>query len=160
MTDIMETPEHGVSWQIASEANYAEQLTRSNMARYYQSRGWRWDSARYHATWNETENVEVWHKGERVGIIRIALISKEAFETNDEQRCLFVHDLQLDPSQQGLGIGRVCIEWVKHRAAQQGIKQVRLRVFSENRAQALYRRMGFRVASEQDGLVEMALNLA
>ncbi|MCE7610493.1 hypothetical protein LZS97_09930 [Vibrio fluvialis] len=39
MTDTMETPEHGVSWQIASEANYAEQLTRSNMARYYQSRG-------------------------------------------------------------------------------------------------------------------------
>ena len=38
MTDIMETTEQGVSWQIASEANYAEQLTRNNMARYYQSR--------------------------------------------------------------------------------------------------------------------------
>ncbi|MBY7909187.1 hypothetical protein KW420_05365 [Vibrio fluvialis] len=79
------------------------------MARYYQSRGWRWDSARYHATWNETENVEVWHKGERVGIIRIALISKEAFETNDEQTYRFVHDLQLDLSQQGLGIAGLAL---------------------------------------------------
>ncbi|MBY7909188.1 GNAT family N-acetyltransferase [Vibrio fluvialis] len=66
----------------------------------------------------------------------------------------------MGPFSTRVGYCRACIEWVKHRAAQQGIKQVRLRVFSENRAQALYRRMGFRVASEQDGLVEMALNLA
>ena len=102
-----------------------------------------WDEDLQESDFNEKwehadfEVVEV--AGERVG----------AIWTTDEGEYLRLREVFLLPDYQGKGIGTQLIEQELARARRQH-KPLRLRVLRENRARALYERLGFTVSSEDE----------
>lgn len=112
---------------------FAHDLTRDNMAHFYEAHGRVWDTSIFAASWPTTENYWVLENGERVGILRL---SREA-------QTLYVRDIQVMPAYQGRGAGTYAMAYVGNLAEERGVSRVRLSVFADNRAQLLYRRLGF-----------------
>ena len=72
-----------------------------------------------------------------------------AIWTTDEGEYLRLREVFLLPDYQGKGIGSQLVKQELTRARQQH-KPLRLRVLRENRARALYERLGFAVSSEAE----------
>src|SRR5690349_3434740 len=76
---------------------FAHDLTRDNMAKYYATRDRVWDTALFNASWPNTENYCLLEDGARIGVLRIA----------QEEKTLWVRDLQISPARQSRGGGDV-----------------------------------------------------
>lgn len=122
---------------------FARDLTRDNMAQFYEAHGRAWDPSIFEASWPSTENFWVLEDGVRVGILRL---SREA-------QTLCVRDVQVLPDHQGRGAGTFAMTFVGNLAAERGVVQIRLSVFYDNRAQSLYRRLGFLEVGREGGLL-------
>ncbi len=48
-----------VQLKVGSDSLFAESLTKSNMASYYQTRGIIWDHNQFLSSWEELDNYEV-----------------------------------------------------------------------------------------------------
>src|ERR671912_734366 len=116
------------------ELAFCEALTRGNLSVYLAARGTFWDPGLYRANWGEFENLVILADGRLAGVLRLRAAG-DALE---------IRDLQIVPACQGQGIGSWAIEKAKSLAADRGFGMVRLRVFEENPAKALYARLGFR----------------
>jgi ribosomal protein S18 acetylase RimI-like enzyme len=122
-----------------------ESLQRRNMDRYRQVRAEAWDPARFAASWARFENFMIERDGEVVGCLRL-------LEVHD---VLEIRDLQVEPGAQRRGIGRWAIGAALAIARRRGIGQLRLRVFADNPARALYARLGFEVDVESAGVLQL-----
>lgn len=69
---------------------------------------------------------------------------------------MFIYELVLSPAVQNRGIGTNILEGVIKEARQNNVP-IRLHVFKENRAQELYRKLGFRDLGSTGERVEMEL---
>ncbi|EKF9810449.1 GNAT family N-acetyltransferase [Vibrio cholerae] len=138
-----------VSLKVSSDLLFAESLTKSNMASYYQARGLTWDHNRFLSSWDELDNYEIYLGLARVGVLRLSY-------SND---VTFLRDFQILPEFQGCGIGSKCLELVVRHALDRQSTKLVLRVFSENSAINLYESKGFVRVSEIKGLIEMELPL-
>jgi len=138
-----------IALRRASDAGYAEKLTRTNMGSYYQSRNMTWDAARFSQSWQEFDNFEVWCERRRVGVVRFSY----------SQRTTFLRDFQLTADFQGQGVGYECLVWIIKHAQSHQSENVVLRVFAENPAIRLYQKFGFVQTAEVNGLVEMEFKL-
>ena len=116
---------------------YAKKLVISNMTGYYQERGIEWDQDLFEKSWASLSNFEIYSKDSRVGVVRIS---------TDEQ-ALYIRDLQIEEELQGRGIGTATIEWVLQFARDKGFEKLKLRVFENNPAVELYKKLG-RMLSE------------
>ncbi len=132
------------------ECAFCEALTRSNLSVYLAARGTPWDADVYRASWWEFENLMVLADGRIAGVLRL-LADGGALE---------IRDLQVSPALQGQGIGAWAIGQAKSLATERGFDVVRLRVFEENPARALYGRLGFESEASVDGKVQMAYAVA
>lgn len=74
-----------------------------------------------------------------------------------KKECDFIEEMALLPGAQGRGIGTQLICDIRDGARQRGVP-VRLSVFANNPAQALYARLGFVVTSVQPPRVKMEWN--
>lgn len=128
---------------------FAESLTKTNMANYYQARGIVWDHSQYLRCWEEFDNYEVHIESTCIGIVRFSY----------SESTTFLRDLQLMPEFQGKGIGTKCLALIIDHALNQTSAKLMLRVFSENPAIELYERKGFTKISDVKGVVEMELPL-
>ena len=127
------------------ERPYCEALTRSNLSAYLAARAMPWNAGRYGASWNAFENLVIVADGRTVGVLRLRA----------ECGALEIRELQVDPASQRQGIGTWAIGQAKTLAAIRGFEWVRLRVFEENPARALYARLGFGSESIAAGKVQM-----
>ena len=93
----------------------------------------------FNEKWEDADFEVVELAGERVG----------AIWTTDEGEYLRLREVFLLPDYQGKGIGTQLVKQELARARRQN-KPLRLRVLRENRARALYERLGFAVSSEAD----------
>lgn len=132
-----------------SDPKFAESITKTNMASYYDARGIVWGHEQFLRSWDELDNYEV-HVGDiRIGVVRFSYTSDTTF----------LRDLQILAEYQGKGFGSKCLDLVIAHASSQASNQLVLRVFSENPAIKLYQSKGFTKISEVKGLVEMELQL-
>ncbi len=132
-----------------SDPQFAELITKTNMASYYQARGIAWGHSQFLRSWDELDNYEVYVGGNRIGVVRFSY-------TRDTT---FLRDFQILAEYQGKGFGSKCLDLVIEHANNQAPAQLVLRVFSENPAIKLYQSKGFTKLSEVKGLVEMELLL-
>ena len=93
----------------------------------------------FNEKWERADFEVVELAGERVG----------AIWTTDEGEYLRLREVFLLPEYQGRGIGTQLVKQELARARHQH-KPLRLRVLRENRARALYERLGFAVSSEAE----------
>jgi len=133
----------------AESSGYASQLTQENMKVYYKARNLTWDPALFAANWHVFENKEVYFNAKRVGVLRLSF---------GDSNC-YIRDVQIEPEYQGLGIGKQCLSYIVEYANTRNDIWIKLRVFAENPASNLYRRFGFKVLAESNGLIEMGLEL-
>lgn len=129
----------------SSELEVSESLSRLNMSSYRASRGILWDPGRFRPSWVEFENLAIFRGSQCCGFIRLL----------PEGEALAIRDVQIAPELQGLGIGTWAIEQIKQLASVRGYGVVKLRVYSENPAMALYGRLGFVVERTEDAVVHM-----
>lgn len=133
-----------------SDPKFAELITKTNMASYYQARDIAWSHDQFLRSWDELDNYEVYVGDNRIGVVRFSYTSETTF----------LRDLQILTEYQGRGFGSRCLDLVIEHANSQASTQLVLRVFSENPAIKLYQSKGFTKISEVKGLVEMELQLA
>ena len=138
-----------VSIREGSDAEYASQLTQSNMGEYYKDRKYVWDPYLFEESWKAFSNCDVLLENSRVGIIRFSY----------DESSTYIRDLQIEPPHQRKGIGRKCLDLAVNHAAIRRSKFLKLRVFPENPAVELYERYGFKTISNNGAIIEMELNL-
>ena len=139
-----------VQLQVGRDPLFAESLTKTNMASYYQTRGIIWDHNQFLKSWEELDNYEVYLDKTRVGVLRFSYSGGTTF----------LRDLQILPEFQGRGIGSKSLDLVFEHALNCQSHKLVLRVFSENPAINLYESKGFVRRSEVKGLVEMEIPLS
>lgn len=59
-----------VEFSPTEDASFAEKLTQTNMARYYEKRGIEWNHEMFTQSWDTFENFDIYQSGKRVGVIR------------------------------------------------------------------------------------------
>lgn len=128
------------------EQAYVLALIRRNMDSYYRRHGIVWQQALFDASWHETDNFILLGDGEPVGVLRRVV----------DASAVYIRDLQIDAAYQGQGVGTFALECCRHWARDAGLAEVRLRVFVDNPAQALYCREGFVEVRRDAVLVSMS----
>ncbi|KFN46721.1 hypothetical protein N787_09400 [Arenimonas metalli CF5-1] len=130
---------------LPGELALSESLSRDSMASYRATRGVAWDTERFRQSWHEFENLAIVQGPQCRGFLRLM----------PEGEALAIRDLQVDPAFRGRGIGSWAILQAMQMASSRGYRFVRLRVFPENPAMALYARLGFEVDHVKDSVVHM-----
>jgi GNAT superfamily N-acetyltransferase len=130
----------------AHDVAFCEHLSRTNMAGYLATRGIAWDPVRFRTSWVEFENLMIVAGESPIGLLRLL----------PEGEVLGLRDLQIVPVHHRRGLGGWAVRQAQAVALQRGHPGVRLRVYAENRARALYARLGFVVEAEAEGTLHMA----
>jgi ribosomal protein S18 acetylase RimI-like enzyme len=97
---------------------------------------------------------ERWFRPERVQIITAGAEPIGAIGVEDRGDEVYVTRIEILPAWQGRGIGTGILREIVADAAAAG-RSVSLHVFAENRAQALYGRLGFEEISREENRVLM-----
>ena len=134
----------------AKDKDYVERLTRTNMAPYYEKAGIVWDHALFEKNRKEFESYEIAINGCVAGVLRLG----------HDDVAYYIRDLQIEPSWQHQGLGAQATNYAIEIARNAGFQRLRLRVFCENPAVALYARMGFQVCKTAEGTFYMERELA
>ncbi|MGO1296340.1 MAG: GNAT family N-acetyltransferase [Vibrio sp.] len=135
-----------MDWLPTKDKQFARMLTRTNMQTYYEQYGIQWEDAMFDASWQNFDNFEIHLEGKCVGIVRFS----------DDDEAIYIRDLQISEHYQNQGVGSATIEFAKRYCQQAAKSELRLRVFANNPAKALYERVGFVVVGRDDSLVRMA----
>lgn len=135
-----------MEWLPAEDKHFARVLTRTNMTPYYDKYGIHWDDEMFDESWLHFDNFEIYNSGQRVGIVRFS----------HEDNAVYLRDLQIDAHHQNKGAGAATIHFAKQYCQQAAKSELRLRVFSDNPAKALYERLGFVTVGTDDSLIRMA----
>ena len=138
-----------VEYRKAESKKFSSLLIQENMKAYYAAKDIIWDPEFFDRHWKIFKNLEVYYNSECVGILR--------FSFND-QNC-YIRDLQIKSSYQGKGVGSHCLHYAIELGKTRGDRFIKLKVFSDNPAIALYQRHGFQKIAELGFLTEMALDL-
>lgn len=128
-----------------NDRDFCEQLNRRNMSGYLARRAIEWDWRLFIRSWSEFDNLMILNASVVVGHLRLM----------PEPFALGLRDLQILPEHQAQGIGTWAIRQAQSIAAQRRLGRLKLRVYEENPAQALYIRLGFMPVSTIDGTVHM-----
>jgi ribosomal protein S18 acetylase RimI-like enzyme len=120
----------------AEDFDFAEALTHSNMGAYYVRHGLAWRRDLFHESWLESDNFILELGGERVGLLRLTV----------EDDSLHIRDVQVAEGYRGHGAGTYLLDLSHRWAKSHGLRETQLRVFVDNPAARLYRRMGYRLA--------------
>ncbi|MBU9280393.1 GNAT family N-acetyltransferase [Burkholderia multivorans] len=114
---------------------FAEALTHGNMGGYYKRHGLVWRSDLFYASWRESENFILETDGQRIGVLRVT----------EEGDSLHIRDVQIAAGHRGRGAGTYLLDMSHRWARARGLHELQLRVFVDNPAARLYRRMGYQV---------------
>jgi len=91
---------------------------------------------------------------------RIILLQDEhigLLKVDEKENSVEIVQVQIDPAYQGKGIGQQVIQTVIENARSNN-KQISLSVLKENKAKALYLRLGFSIVGEDDDSLVMLLD--
>ncbi|WP_433735410.1 GNAT family N-acetyltransferase [Pseudomonas putida] len=135
------------SWLAATDRDrdFARELTCRNMLRYYIQFDLLWDDEAFDVAWTGRENRLIMSGEHRVGYVSL---SRDA-------RALYIRELQIDEAYRGQGAGSWAIDQIFTLACQERRPALRLTVFENNPARALYERKGLQVVGAHECFVRM-----
>ncbi|WP_160107044.1 GNAT family N-acetyltransferase [Pseudomonas izuensis] len=124
-------------WHAATdrELDFARELTCRNMLRYYIQHGLLWQDEAFDVAWAGRENRLIVCGERPVGYVSL---SRDA-------RALYIRELQVAEAFRRQGAGSWAIDQIFAMACLEGRPALRLTVFENNPARALYERKGLRV---------------
>ncbi len=138
-------------WRPATpdDLEFARELTCRGMLRYYIEHDLLWLDEAFDVAWAGRENrLIAW--GEKVlGYVSLSRDSK----------ALYIRELHIVEAFRGQGAGSWAIDQVLVLARQERRPALRLTVFENNPAQALYERKGLRVVGKDECFLRMQLDI-
>ncbi|WHS58422.1 GNAT family N-acetyltransferase [Pseudomonas sp. G2-4] len=134
-------------WRAATtdDIDFARQLTCDNMLPYYLKHDLLWQDEAFDLAWIIRQNWIICRGDQRLGF---ASLSRDA-------RALYIRELQIDEAFRGQGAGTWAIGQVWDMVTLERRPALRLTVFKNNPARALYERMGLRVVGEDECFLRM-----
>ncbi|WP_248916375.1 GNAT family N-acetyltransferase [Pseudomonas moorei] len=137
----------GFEWcaATAGDLDFARDLTRSNMLRYYIRYDLLWQDEAFDVAWAGRENRIIMHDDSRVGFVSL---SRDA-------RALYIRELHIVETHRGQGAGSWVIDQVFAMARQERRPALRLTVFENNPARTLYERKGLHVVGTDGCFLRM-----
>ncbi|WP_433770824.1 GNAT family N-acetyltransferase [Pseudomonas putida] len=134
-------------WREATDRDldFARELTCSNMLRYYIQHDLLWQDEAFDVAWAGRESRVIVHGEDRLGYVSL---SRDA-------RALYIRELQIAEAFRGKGAGSWAIDQVFAIACQERRPALRLTVFENNPARALYERKGLQVVGTDACFLKM-----
>ncbi|WP_024616653.1 GNAT family N-acetyltransferase [Pseudomonas kilonensis] len=134
-------------WRAATagDIDFARQLTCDNMLAYYLKHDLLWQDEAFDLAWIIRQNWIITREGQALGFVSL---SRDA-------RALYIRELQIDASFRGQGAGTWAIGQVWDLVGLERRPALRLTVFKDNPARALYERMGLHVVGEDECFLRM-----
>ncbi|WP_053143893.1 N-acetyltransferase [Pseudomonas sp. P97.38] len=134
-------------WRAATagDIGFARRLTCINMLGYYLKHDLLWQDDAFDLAWIIRQNWIIQLDGQDVGFVSL---SRDA-------RALYIRELQIGEAFRGQGAGAWAIKQAWDLVGQERRPALRLTVFKDNPARALYERMGLRVVGEDECFLRM-----
>jgi ribosomal protein S18 acetylase RimI-like enzyme len=108
---------------------------------------------RHWGFWNE-KSFEKTHRKDNIRIIEYknseSLISAGYIDFKFKPDCGYVNDIQISEKFKGKGIGTYIMKLVEQETLNHGLNRICLKVFKDNRAVELYKRLGYKPIFEDD----------
>ncbi|MGJ7514551.1 GNAT family N-acetyltransferase [Pseudomonas baetica] len=138
-------------WRVATDRDldFARELTCRNMLRYYIQFDLLWQDEAFEVAWAERENRLIVSDGHRVGYVSL---SRDA-------RALYIREIQIVETFRGQGAGAWAIDQILAVARHERRPALRLTVFENNPARALYERKGLQVVGADECFLRMQCNV-
>ncbi|SDZ59463.1 N-acetyltransferase [Pseudomonas sp. NFIX28] len=124
---------------------FARDLTRSTMLGYHICHDLLWLDEAFDVAWAGRQNLLICQGARVLGFVSL---SRDA-------KALYIRELHVLEASRGQGVGAWTIEQVRAMAHDERRGLLRLTVFKDNPAQALYGRMGLRVVGEDECFLRM-----
>ncbi|MBV7572542.1 GNAT family N-acetyltransferase [Pseudomonas sp. PDM32] len=139
------------AWRAATPEDlaFARHLTCKNMLRYYIRHDLMWQDEAFDVAWAGRDNRLLTGGDKWLGYVSL---SRDA-------GALYIRELQVVEAFRGQGIGSWAIDQVLSVAHQERRPALRLTVFEDNPARALYERKGFTVVGQDDCFLRMQLDI-
>lgn len=128
-----------------ADLEFARELTRANMRRYYVQYQYIWQGDLFDTQWQTRQSYIIVKTGKQIGYFSVSL----------EPAYLYLRDVQLSEPYRGEGVGAWVLQHLAPMANELGVKSIRLKVFKSNPALVLYQRHGYAVSGEEDALFWM-----
>jgi ribosomal protein S18 acetylase RimI-like enzyme len=140
------------AWRAATPEDlaFARQLTCKNMLRYYIRHDLMWQDEAFDVAWAGRDNRLLTSGDQLLGYVSL---SRDA-------RALYIRELQVVEAFRGLGMGSWAIDQVLAVAHHERRPALRLTVFENNPARALYERKGFTVVGKDECFLRMQLDIS
>lgn len=124
---------------------FARELTCRTMLRYYLQHDLLWQDEAFDVAWNGRENWLIVRDDRVLGYVSLSR----------DTRALYIRELHVVEAFQGQGAGSWAIDQVLAMARKQRCPALRLTVFENNPAQALYKRKGLAVVGQDQCFLRM-----
>lgn len=124
---------------------FARELTRKNMLRYYIQHDLLWQDEGFDVGWAGRENWLIVRNETLLGFVSL---SRDA-------KALYIRELHVIEAFRGQGAGSWTIDQVFAMACKERCPALRLTVFENNPAQALYARKGLKVVGTDECFLRM-----
>ena len=129
----------------AQDVDFARELTCTTMLRYYIQHDLLWQDEAFDVAWAGRENWLIVRDDVRLGYVSL---SRDA-------RALYIRELHVLEGYRGQGAGSWAIDQVLAMACKERRPALRLTVFENNPAIALYERKGLTVAGKDECFLRM-----
>jgi ribosomal protein S18 acetylase RimI-like enzyme len=138
-------------WHAATEGDleFARNLTCRNMLPYYIQHDLLWQDEAFDVAWAGRDNRLIVSDNVQLGYVSL---SRDA-------RALYIRELQIDEASRGQGAGSWVIDQVFALACTERRAALRLTVFENNPARALYERKGLQVVGADECFLRMQLDV-
>jgi ribosomal protein S18 acetylase RimI-like enzyme len=127
------------------DLDFARELTRNNMLRYYIQHDLLWQDEGFDVGWAGRENWLIVSGSTVLGF----------FSLSRDAQALYIRELHVLEAFRGQGTGSWAIDQVFAMACQERRPALRLTVFENNPAQALYERKGLKVVGTDECFLRM-----
>jgi len=132
-----------------ADLDFARELTRVNMRRYYAEYERIWHGELFDEEWEARQSFVILKANKQIGFLSVSL----------EPHYLYLRDVQLCEPYRGEGVGGWVMDRVASMASEQGLKSIRLKVFKSNPAMELYLRHEYALIGTEDALFWMERTL-
>ncbi|POA33981.1 MULTISPECIES: N-acetyltransferase [unclassified Pseudomonas] len=129
----------------AEHLSFARALTCQTMLGYYIRHDLPWIDEAFDVAWAGREN---WLICQHASVLGFTSLSRDS-------KALYIRELHVVEASRGQGVGTWAIEQVFSKACAERRPALRLTVFEDNPAQALYQRMGLQIVGQDDCFLRM-----